>query len=301
MSREMTVLHPELQTKFAQLQTMCAAEGLIIKNTSTYRDAAEQAECVAKGTSSLQWPKSLHNWWVAVDFCRNDGKGAYNDTDGFFTRVGRLAESIGLIWGGSFTKPDKPHLQLAHWGKTADALIDTYGTPEVFRASWGSGGAVVEDKQPAAGLAIGDEVIVTGTIYGRGNGTGGEIHKDGATMYIVDYAGANYPHCYGVAKQPDGTRQGWASPDILTRAVQEDQGAQAGYQKWAAICNERNTNVRAGAGTNHDILKSWPKLGKGNEVDVIGEAMAPNGRLWYQILIADEYVGWVYGGFLDRR
>ena len=295
--RDLSVLHPELQVKFAELKALCAAQGLPIKNTSTYRSAAEQAECVAKGTSSLHYPNSLHNWYVAVDFCRNDGTGAYNDADGFFTKVGRLAESIGLIWGGSFSKPDKPHLQLAHWGKTADALKDRYGDPEAFRASWNKD--IVEDKQPAAGLAIGDEVIVTGTIYGRGNGTGGAIHKDGATMYIVDYAGANYPHCYGVAKNPDGTRQGWASPDILTKEAQEV--VEQGYQKWHAICNERNTNVRTGAGTNHDILRAWPMLGVGNEVEVIGEGMAPNGRLWYQILIAGEFIGWVYGGFLDRR
>lgn len=296
--RDMTVLHPELQTLFAALQARCAAEGLIIKNTSTYRTPEEQADCVARGTSELQWIDSMHAWKVAVDYCRNDGMPAFYDSDGFFTRVGRIAESLGLIWGGSFSRPDKPHLQLAHWGKTADILKDTYGTPEVFWASWGKT-PVVEDKQPAVGLAIGDEVIVTGTIYGRGNGTGGAIHKDGATMYIVDYAGANYPHCYGVAKNPDGTRQGWASPDILTKEAQEV--AEHDYQKWHAICNERNTNVRTGPGTNHDIMRAWPMLGVGNEVEVIGEGMAPNGRLWYQILIQGQHTGWVYGGFLDRR
>ena len=83
----------------------------MIKNTSTVRTAAEQAECVAKGTSSVSYPHSHHNWGTAVDFCRNDGTGAYNTEGRFFERVGAIAESIGLIWGGSFSKPDRPHLQ----------------------------------------------------------------------------------------------------------------------------------------------------------------------------------------------
>lgn len=298
MSRNLTVLHPALQALWATLVQLCAAQGLIIKNTSAYRDAAEQADCVARGTSSLYYPDSMHNWGAAVDFCRNDGKGAYNDSDGFFTRVGRIAESIGLIWGGSFTKPDKPHLQLADWGKTADILKARYGTPEAFRLTWKEEQEPAEAPQTPAGegLTIGAKVIVTGTIYGTGKGGGGKIRKNGAVMYIVDYAGANYPYCYGVAKSPHGTRQGWAAPEILQLADGVTE-----YRGWPAICNEPNTNVRTGPGTGNAILKDWPKLGVGNEVDVIGEGMAANGKLWYQIRIANQYIGWVFGGFLDRR
>lgn len=303
--RDLTVLHPALQAKWAELVALCAEHGYIIKNTSTYRNASEQAECVAKGTSSLFYPDSLHNWGVAVDFCRNDGKGAYNDGDGFFTKVGRLAESIGLIWGGSFSKVDKPHLQLADWGKTADLLKQKYGNdPTAFRMTWPTDTSLPKeevkvDTVPATGLAIGDAVFVNGTIYGTGKGGGGKIKKEGALMYIVDYAGANNPHSYGVAKKKNGTRQGWAAPGILSKEAQEV--VEQGYKKWHALCNERNTNVRTGAGTNHDIMRAWPMLGIGNEVEVIGEGMAPNGRLWYQILIQGQYKGWVYGGFLDRR
>lgn len=77
--------------------------------------------------------------------------------------------------------------------------------------------------------------------------------------------------------------------------------ADVAYAEWSAICNEPNTNVRTGPGVNNEILAAWPKLGVGNEVDVIGEGMASNGKLWYRILIANQYTGWVFGEYLDRR
>lgn len=137
MSRDLSLLHPDLQKKFAELKTLCENNGLKIQNTSTLRNAEEQADCVKRGTSSVSYPNSMHNWGVAVDFCRADGKGAYNDADGFFSKVGRIAESIGLIWGGSWNKPDKPHLQLAMCGvKPSEQLISKYGTPDRFKQSW---------------------------------------------------------------------------------------------------------------------------------------------------------------------
>ena len=300
MSRDLSLLHPALYKKWIELQELCKAQDLLIKNTSTVRTAAEQAECVAKGTSSVSYPHSHHNWGTAVDFCRNDGTGAYNTEGRFFERVGAIAESIGLIWGGSFSKPDRPHLQLADWGKTADLLIDLYGTPEAFKKTWDASeeNAPQTPQEPAeTGFAIGDKVIVTGTIYGTGKGTGGAIVKNNAEMYIVDYAGANYPYCWGVAKAAGGTRQGWAAPEVLQAA---EGDTETKYVKWPAICNEPMTNVRTGAGVQNPIMTDWPLLGVGNQVDVIGQGMAPNGVLWYKILIANQYEGWVCGAFLDH-
>lgn len=81
--------------------------------------------------------------------------------------------------------------------------------------------------------------------------------------------------------------------------------ADVAYAEWPAICNGRNINVRTSPGVPDDpdsnILEAWPLLGKGNEVDVVGEAKAPNGGLWYEIVIANEHTGYVYGKYLDRR
>lgn len=81
--------------------------------------------------------------------------------------------------------------------------------------------------------------------------------------------------------------------------------ADAAYAEWPAICNGRNINVRTSPGVPEDpdsnILEAWPLLGKGNEVDVVGEATAPNGGLWYEIVIANEHTGYVFYKYLDRR
>lgn len=138
MSRDIKLCHPKLQEKAAQLVEKCKQQGLIIQITDCLRNREEQADCVLRGTSSLSYPNSHHNWGTAFDFCRNDGKGAYNDTDGFFTKVGKIGQSIGLEWGGSWTSPvDKPHFQLPDWGTGTAQLKLTYGTPQQFKKVWG--------------------------------------------------------------------------------------------------------------------------------------------------------------------
>ena len=75
----------------------------------------------------------MHNWGVSFDFCRNDGTGAYNDTDGFFSKVGSIGKSIGLEWGGDWKSiVDRPHFQLPDWGSTPAKLKTLYGTPDNF-------------------------------------------------------------------------------------------------------------------------------------------------------------------------
>lgn len=69
-----------------------------------------------------------------------------------------------------------------------------------------------------ASYAVGDKVKVTGAFYGNGNGTGGSITKNGATMYVVELVDKNtYKYYIGLAATKDGVRQGWAEPSILKK------------------------------------------------------------------------------------
>lgn len=178
-----------------------------------------------------------------------------------------------------------------------DWLVSGYGLAKLSSTE-----AQPEEDKPLtpdtdpADLAVGAEVIVHGAIYATGKGTGSSIAKDGDHMYIVDYAGDSYPYCWGVAKAAGGTRQGWARAEDLSLVV----GATSGYDKWPAVCNGQGVNVRTGAGTEYSILPAWPKLGRGNEVDVIGEDKASDGVIWYKVLIANQHEGWVCGKYLDR-
>lgn len=144
--RDLTQLHPDLQKKAKELVDKCAKNGLKIKITECLRTTAEQDALYAQGRTKPgsivtnakgSTYNSMHQWGVAFDFCRNDGKGAFNDNDGFFTKVGKIGVSIGLEWGGNWKSiKDKPHFQLPNWGSTTSKLKSQYGTPDKFIKTW---------------------------------------------------------------------------------------------------------------------------------------------------------------------
>lgn len=156
--RDITVLHPILQQKIAELKQVCEANGIAIGISECLRTVEEQNALYAKGRTA---PGSIvtnakgtsyssqHQWGIAFDFYINmdvDGDGrksddAFNDTTRLFERVGALAKSIGLSWGGDWKSiKDKPHLYLGEWGSTTSKLKQMYGTPDKFFKTWKSGG-----------------------------------------------------------------------------------------------------------------------------------------------------------------
>jgi len=146
--RDITKCHPTLQKKAKELVKRCADKGLKIAIGECLRTVAEQDALYAQGRTKPgakvtnargSTYSSCHMWGIAFDIYRNDGKGAFNDSDGFFTKVGKIGQSIGLEWGGSWKSPvDKPHFQLPNWGSTPARLKSLYGTPERFFKTWGN-------------------------------------------------------------------------------------------------------------------------------------------------------------------
>lgn len=144
--RDVTALHPDLQKKVSELRILCAKRGLKIGIGECLRTSAEQDALYAKGrtvpgirvtNAKGSTFSSQHQWGIAFDFYRNDGMGAYNTEGHFFERVGALAKSIGLGWGGDWKSlVDKPHLYLPQWGSTTARLKQLYGTPEIFMRTW---------------------------------------------------------------------------------------------------------------------------------------------------------------------
>lgn len=147
--RDTTQLHPELQAVIPKFLSKCKAQGLIVSIGECFRSVAEQDALYAKGRTASgsivtnckgSSYSSPHQWGVAFDFIRNDGKGAYNDNDGFFAKVGSVGISLGLEWGGNWTSfKDKPHLQLPKYlpNSTTTRLKKVYGTPDKFIKTWG--------------------------------------------------------------------------------------------------------------------------------------------------------------------
>ena len=146
MGRDITKLHPELQTIVNNLTDKCKAIGLPILITETFRTKAEQDALYEQGrtkpgniVTNVKYPNSAHCWGIAFDFCKNIKGQEYNDSDGFFKKVGEIGESLGLEWGGRWTSfVDKPHLQMKKYmpGNSTGTLVNTYGTPDSFIRRW---------------------------------------------------------------------------------------------------------------------------------------------------------------------
>ena len=146
MGRDINKCHPRLQELSKKLVSACKGQGLMIGIGECYRTVEEQDKLYAKGRTIAgtivtnakgNTYSSHHQWGTAFDVYRNDGKGAYNDYDGFFAKVGKIGKSIGLEWGGDWKSPvDKPHFQLPDWGSTTVRLKRMYGTPEKFMDTW---------------------------------------------------------------------------------------------------------------------------------------------------------------------
>ena len=145
MARDIKQLHPKLQEKVAKLKELCEKEGLAIGIGECFRSVAEQDALYAKGRTTSgsivtnakgSTYSSQHQWGIAFDFFKNVKGHEFDDAD-FFSRVGSLAKSIGLAWGGDWTGfVDRPHLYLPDWGSTTSKLKTQYVTFEKFKATW---------------------------------------------------------------------------------------------------------------------------------------------------------------------
>lgn len=153
-NEQMKLLHPVLQDKLKILQGECAASGIFINYSVGFRTVKDQEELYAQGrtkpgniVTNVRGTTygSQHQWGIACDFYLDmdiDGDGdkkddAFNNIEGTFDKVGDIAKSIGLGWGGDWTSfKDRPHLYLPNWGSTTTKLKQIYGRPENFIITW---------------------------------------------------------------------------------------------------------------------------------------------------------------------
>lgn len=151
--RNVKELHPELQIKLSLLQSECKKQGIVIGVGECLRTQAEQDALYAKGRTKPgkivtkakgNTYSSMHQWGVAVDIYLKmdvDGDGsiaddAFNNSTGLFNKIGKIGQSIGLEWGGSWKSiKDLPHFQLPQYGSTPALLKAKYGTPDKFMKS----------------------------------------------------------------------------------------------------------------------------------------------------------------------
>lgn len=219
MARDITQLHPRLQEKIAELKELCKKENLNIGIGECFRSVAEQDKLYAQGRTTSgsivtnakgSTYSSQHQWGIAFDFFKNVKGHEYDDT-AFFNRVGALAKSIGLAWGGDWKNPvDKPHLYLPDWGSTTSKLKSQYGTFEKFKATWEV--KKVEEKKEVYKLTTlkkgskGVDVTIFESIMKKMGYYTGAIDTSfgNACVEACNKFQTKYPEC-GTNGKPDGT------------------------------------------------------------------------------------------------
>lgn len=127
-SRKLEDLHPTVQKLCAEFIEKCKQIDINVTITSTYRDNSYQNDLYAQGrtkpgkiVTKAKGGQSMHNWKVAFDFVPLDkaGKADWNNTKAF-EACGKVAQSVGLEWGGSWKFKDMPHCQFTNGLTLAD-------------------------------------------------------------------------------------------------------------------------------------------------------------------------------------
>ena len=201
-------LHPELQAVCEKFLNYCQLAGLNVKITDTLRTKAEQDALYAQGrttegdiVTNVKYPNSAHNWGVAFDICQNIKGREYDDSDGFFVKCGKIGESLGLTWGGSWKSfVDKPHFELSKFMPNSSTkwLRETYGDPEKFMETWETEKEETEvrykyltDVPENSGFReIISELMQRGIIRGTGNDGKGDVidlSRDMVRMIVFLY------------------------------------------------------------------------------------------------------------------
>lgn len=116
----LTKVHPLLQKRVTKFFAALEGKGLVPRIVQGLRTIQEQNDLYAQGRTKpgsivtrSKGGQSWHNYGLAVDiaFINPNGSIDFNVSK----EVGRLGESFGLEWGGSWTSfKDAPHFQIPH-------------------------------------------------------------------------------------------------------------------------------------------------------------------------------------------
>lgn len=125
--RDVSELLPNAQTACKLFMAECKKQGLNVLITETYRSQARQDYLYAQGRTrpgnKVTWTKnSRHTSRRAWDICKNVKGKEYSDTE-FFRKCGKIAQNLGITWGGTWSSPDMPHFEIStSWSYKGDDI-----------------------------------------------------------------------------------------------------------------------------------------------------------------------------------
>ena len=120
--------------------------------------------------------------------------------------------------------------------------------------------------------------------------------KSGDAWYYVKITG-NQGEKYGFVAAEYITKQTTSKPNTEMK----DDGVISKTPQWTGKVTADVLNVRSWAGTNNPLIRSWPKLNRGNLVDVCDVVNATDGSRWYYIRIAGKYYGFVSAQYIKQK
>ena len=127
-SRKIEDLHPKVADLCRAFIDACGNAGIKVMITSTYRDSEFQNALYAKGRTApgaivtkAKGGQSMHNFQIAWDFVPLDAKGKADwGNEKAFEACGKIAQSLGIEWGGAWKFKDMPHCQYTNGLTLAD-------------------------------------------------------------------------------------------------------------------------------------------------------------------------------------
>ncbi len=116
-----STLHPSAQARAKALLSAAHERGIALVVTSGFRSPEEQERSYEQGRTSpglvvthVRAGQSWHNYGLAFDVAIADerGKLTWPEDRELWREIGELGERVGLLWGGRFPMPDRPHFEL---------------------------------------------------------------------------------------------------------------------------------------------------------------------------------------------
>lgn len=117
----LATLQPTVQPIFKAFLDACQAAGIPCEIVQGTRTHAEQADIYNDGrtepgrvVTNAKPGDSYHQYGLAVDVVPVAYKNMkdWNPEGPYWAKIGAIGKGLGLTWGGSWPKPDKPHFQL---------------------------------------------------------------------------------------------------------------------------------------------------------------------------------------------
>jgi peptidoglycan L-alanyl-D-glutamate endopeptidase CwlK len=130
-AKNIATLNKKVQPLATKLIETAVAQGIDVKVISGHRTYAEKKELYAQGRSKpglivtkAKGGQSNHNFATAFDVGIFDGKKYVEESEDY-DKVGKIGESLGLEWGGSWKFYDAPHFQYNE-GRSMAQLREAY-------------------------------------------------------------------------------------------------------------------------------------------------------------------------------